>query len=423
MAEYRLSTVSSSLRRSLASWRSLVLITVTTPRSMVSTTSAWCMASRAAHEMASEGVARADGSRWLGRSSGPLSACSGSSRLTSAAMGRVRPMNSAPTMRLKLRWNSTVSVAGSCTSGCMRRTQVGINQMAIATPNTLKSRLPSGTWRVLTPDLTVVMTASRPLPRLAPSTMPSATSSPTTCSASVEASSTTARLEYATTANAAPSRISSNRSLVSDSSISCTAGFWVSTLVELEISRRASSIRPRPISTRPKSPVDVPCREMNSVTPRKMKSGDSHDRSKENTTAIRLVPMSAPSITASAAGRAIRPRPTKEAVMSAVAVLDCTRAVTPRPDSAAVKRLPMLAARIWRRLLPKTRSTPLRTRCVPQTSRAMAARRSNRCFMNGSYTPGQHLARPVWPPGPRCRVTGCGASAGSRRGSALPRPP
>ena len=69
--------------------------------------------------------------------------------------------------------------------------------------------------------------------------------------------------------------------------------------------------------------------------------------------------------------------------MSEVAVLDCTRAVTPMPESAAEKRLPMLRASMVRRLAPNTRSTPVRTRCVPQTSRAMAASRFSRCFMGG----------------------------------------
>ena len=74
------------------------------------------------------------------------------------------------------------------------------------------------------------------------------------------------------------------------------------------------------------------------------------------------VPTSAPRMTASAAGRVIRPWPTKDEVIRAVAVLDCTSAVTPMPDSAAVKRLPMLRASRPRSLAPNTRSTPVRTR-------------------------------------------------------------
>ena len=67
-----------------------------------------------------------------------------------------------------------------------------------------------------------------------------------------------------------------------------------------------------------------------------MNRGDSHDRSRENTTAIRLVPMSAPSSTASASGSAISPWATNDETIRAVAVLDCTRAVTPMPERAAV---------------------------------------------------------------------------------------
>jgi hypothetical protein len=168
-------------------------------------------------------------------------------------------------------------------------------------PRTLNTKLPSGTWRTSTVDLAVVSTASRPLPRLAPSTRPSATSSGITPeAASVAVSSTMARLEYDTTASTAPMVISSSRSLASEASRALTAGAWVSTSVDTVTRRSASSIRPRPIRMRPKRPTLVLWREMNSTTPTKMNSGDSQDRSNENTTAIRLVPMSAPSITASA---------------------------------------------------------------------------------------------------------------------------
>ena len=98
-----------------------------------------------------------------------------------------------------------------------------------------------------------------------------------------------------------------------------------------------------------------------STTPAKINSGESHDKSSENTTAITLVPMSAPSITASAAGNAIKPWPTKAETMSAVAVLDCTMAVTPMPESTAVKGVRTLREMIWRKLAPKTRKMPVRT--------------------------------------------------------------
>ena len=104
----------------------------------------------------------------------------------------------------------------------------------------------------------------------------------------------------------------------------------------------------------------------------------------DGTLAISAVPTSAPRITARAAGSVMRPWPTKDEVISDVAVLDCTSAVTPMPDSAAVNWLPVLRASRLRRLAPNTRSTPVRTRWVPQTSRAMAASRFSRCFMGGT---------------------------------------
>ena len=55
-----------------------------------------------------------------------------------------------------------------------------------------------------------------------------------------------------------------------------------------------------------------------------MRSGDSHERSNEKTTAITLVPTSAPSMTASAALVVTRFLPTNEATIRQVAVLDWT---------------------------------------------------------------------------------------------------
>ncbi|MCY1210290.1 hypothetical protein D3C87_456090 [compost metagenome] len=184
-------------------------------------------------------------------------------------------------------------------------------------------------------------------------------------------------------ASAAPRVISSSTSLVMDASSARTAGDENSGSVAATTSCSASSISPSPISTRPTRPATVAERVMNSTTPTKMNIGESHERSAENSTEISAVPTSAPRITASAAGSVTRPCPTKEEVMSDVAVLDCTSAVTPMPESAAVKRLRMLCTRILRRLAPKTRSTPVRTRCVPHTSRATAASRFRRCFMEG----------------------------------------
>ena len=257
-----------------------------------------------------------------------------------------------------------------------------MNGAMIATPRILKIRLPSGTCRAATFERSVVITASSPLPRLAPSTRPSPTSTgippePTM----VAVSSTVAKLEYDTTDSTAPIVISSMRSLVSDASSVRTAGDCVSTEVASVIKRNASSIRPSPMSTRPSRPAVVSGREMYTTTPTKMNSGESHDKSSENSTAITLVPRSAPSITANAAGSAIKPCPTNDETINAVAVLDCTSAVTPTPDMTAAAGVRTLRAIICRSLAPNTRKIPVRTSWVPQTSRATAANRFRRCFM------------------------------------------
>ena len=165
---------------------------------------------------------------------------------------------------------------------------------------------------------------------------------------------------------------------------------------------RAISIRPRPMNTRPTRPAVLAWRVTNRITPTRMKTGESHERSTENSTDISAVPTSAPRITASAAGSAIRPWPTKDEVISDVAVLDCTSAVTPMPESAAVKRLPMLRARRERRFAPKTRSTPVRTRWLPHTSNAMAAKRFNKCFTVAQVYIYVTVMCPTWNSGIPC---------------------
>ena len=171
-------------------------------------------------------------------------------------------------------------------------------------------------------------------------------------------------------------------SLVKASSSVSMVGLWVSTVVDSVIRRSASSIKPRPIKTRPTRPAVVSWREMNITTPTKINSGDSHDKSSEKTTAITLVPTSAPSITASAAVRETMPWPTNDETISAVAVLDCTMAVTPIPESTALSRLLTPREINWRKFAPKTRKTPVRTSWVPQTKRAIAAKRFSKCFMD-----------------------------------------
>ena len=88
--------------------------------------------------------------------------------------------------------------------------------------------------------------------------------------------------------------------------------------------------------------------------------------------------MSAPSITASAAASGTNWRPRNDDTIRQVAVLDWIRLVTARPAATALKREPMLCTSTWRRFSPSTRRMPVRTICVPHTSRAIAANRLSR---------------------------------------------
>ncbi|MNR43904.1 hypothetical protein D3C85_1625750 [compost metagenome] len=60
-----------------------------------------------------------------------------------------------------------------------------------------------------------------------------------------------------------------------------------------------------------------------------------------------------------------------------VALLLCTRAVTPMPAQKASGFFSTLRLRTVRKRAPNTRITPVRTMCVPQTSRATADSRCN----------------------------------------------
>ena len=94
-------------RSCAASCRSLRRITSIMPRSMVSTTSAWCSASRAAQAMASDGVGNATGSRWRGRL---CEGCGGGATIhcsSQRASRPVRPMNDAASATLNSRWKAT----------------------------------------------------------------------------------------------------------------------------------------------------------------------------------------------------------------------------------------------------------------------------------------------------------------------------
>ncbi|MNS62194.1 hypothetical protein D3C72_952460 [compost metagenome] len=113
------------------------------------------------------------------------------------------------------------------------------------------------------------------------------------------------------------------------------------------------------------------------MTPMKISSGDSQERSKVRIRAISAVPTSAPSTITSAGVSATRSCATNDVTSMVVALLLCTRAVTPIPAQKASGFFSTLRLRTVRKRAPKTRITPVRTMCVPQTSRATADSRCN----------------------------------------------
>ena len=68
--------------------------------------------------------------------------------------------------------------------------------------------------------------------------------------------------------------------------------------------------------------------------------------------AVNVVPILAPMITEMAWARVRRPALTNETVITVVAVEDCTEAVTNIPVSNPVKRLVVIAPRMWRNCEP-----------------------------------------------------------------------
>ena len=107
----------------------------------------------------------------------------------------------------------------------------GSSGTMITQPSSRNSRLPRLTRRASGGDVIVLSIASRPLPRLAPSTRPSATCSEITFDvASVAVSSTTARLEYDSIVNTAATSMSSSTSPVSEAKMTLTPAPWVSGL-------------------------------------------------------------------------------------------------------------------------------------------------------------------------------------------------
>ena len=178
-------------------------------------------------------------------------------------------------------------------------------------------------------------------------------------------------------ANTAPISASSIISPVNEAKMTCTPLAWVIGVTACTISSSASRISPRPIPTRPSCPARLCLRPRKKMTPIKISSGDSQERSKVRIRAISAVPTSAPRTITSAGASATRSCATNEVTSIVVALLLCTSAVTPIPAQKASGFFSTLPLRTVRKRAPNTRITPVRTIWVPHTSSATAESRCN----------------------------------------------
>lgn len=298
-------------------------------------------------------------------------ASSGNRRVSSAARGPVKPIASSARARLKALWNQTAAAPPSALAGCASAVSQGSTSRQ---PSRRTSRLPNGRRRAT--RLPATPSAGKAPPRLAPSTRARAMGSETSPAWARDAtSSTTATLEWQAQVSSAassraisgsPSRPWITATKAGEASICCRE--WPS-------NASARSIRPSPIRHWPRLSRRGPSPRRNSSRPDSRASGASNEVSKLSSCTTRVVPTLAPSITASAGARPRVPLAVKDAAIRLVAVLLCSRPVMPSPASRASQRLPRWRPSQLRSTVPKPRSTPLETMCVPHNRRATAPAR------------------------------------------------
>ena len=202
--------------------------------------------------------------------------------------------------------------------------------------------LPTGSRRLAgSPRVPLSMSGLMALPRLAPSTSASAASGVTKCdSASDMMRSTTATLECAAQVSAAAISTQRTGSWVIEASSVRTAGASSAGASVSSRMCRASSVSPSPMAMRPSALVsdEPPARKV--TRPITNRTGAIEEILNDKSCTISVVPTLAPSMIASAGTRLTTPSAQSEAVISPVAVLDCSSAVSPSPAAKALKRLP-----------------------------------------------------------------------------------
>ena len=202
-------------------------------------------------------------------------------------------------------------------------------------------------------------------------------------------SSTTDRLEWTNQVASVASRTATTYSSWRPCSAAMKAGEARSGWVASASSFSDSSIRPRPMATRPRWRERTWSLDRKVMTPAPIRVGETQPRSKESTCAATVVPTSAPSMTASAIDRGMSPLPAKEESSKAVAVLDCSRPVMASPPAKAVKRLREQVAMARRSVAPKARVRPVRTMRTLHSSRHTLPRTfrmvSTPCMIGQAY--------------------------------------
>ena len=190
-------------------------------------------------------------------------------------------------------------------------------------------------------------------------------------------SRTVATLECAAQVRAAAIRTHNTGSPVSALNSARMVGAFSAGASVLSRMCSASSIRPRPIETRPRSLSRLRPPLRNETRPMTNSTGATAAMLNDSNLTMSVVPTLAPSMIASAGTSAMAPSALNEAVIRPVAVLLCRSAVSPRPPAKAEKRLPKAWPRMRRRSGPKARRMPLWTMCRPQSSSATPPSRSS----------------------------------------------
>ena len=237
------------------------------------------------------------------------------------------------------------------------------------------TRLPNGTRRAAGGDPDNERRGAIAPPTLAPSTSASASGCGSTCAAaSAITSSTIDRLECTSQVIAAATRKPRIGSPASPVSIDRIVSDSLSGAAAPARCDSASSMQPRPIEMRATPRALSASVDRNVNTPNATSNVHSHLMSNEKACAAIDEPTSAPSMTASASGSAIRPRPAKEASRRAVAVELCRMPVTPMPARNALMRVRVRVEMIRRSVAPKARIIPVRTIRTPQSRSATLPR-------------------------------------------------